>query len=82
MVGTRGDAEVWTFTAQGTVALDLPIGRVDAAVHLTREPSHPYDTRAEVWLDPARHHLPVRVSMRVHAAGEVTLLELQQARAR
>ena len=28
------------------------------------------DTRADVWLDPARHHLPVRVWLRARATGE------------
>ena len=77
VVGTRGDAEVWTFTVQGLMPLDLPIGRVDAAVHLVREPRRPYDTQVQVWLDPQRHHLPVQVLLRVRATGEGTELRLQ-----
>ena len=77
VVGTRGDAEVWTFTVQGLMPLDLPIGPVDAAVHLVREPRRPYDTQVQVWLDPQRHHLPVQMLLRVRATGEGTELRLQ-----
>ena len=45
-----------------------------ATVHLLREPRHPYDTRVEVWLDPARHHLPVRATM---GSGDEDRLELR-----
>lgn len=79
VVGTRGDAESWLFTVQGHENLDLPGGFVPQAVHLLREPRRPYDTQAHVWLDPHRHHLPVRLHLRVRATGEGTLLELQQA---
>ena len=77
VVGTRGDAEVWTFTVQGTGPLDLPAGRVEEAIHLLREPRRPYDTQAQVWLDPERHHLPVQALLRVRATGEGTELRLQ-----
>ena len=77
VVGTRGDAEVWTFTVQGLVPLDLPIDHVDAAVHLVREPRRPYDTQVQVWLDPQRHHLPVQALLLVRATGEGTELRLQ-----
>ena len=77
VVGTRGDAEVWTFTVQGRVALEVPIGRVDDALHLVREPRRPYDTQVQVWLDPQRHHLPVQALLRVRATGEGTELRLQ-----
>lgn len=77
VVGTRGDGEIWLFTVQGREALDLPGGRVEGAVHLYREPRRPYDTHADIWLDPARHYLPVRLHLRVRATGEGTLLELR-----
>ena len=78
VAGSRGDAEVWTFTVQGRVALDLPIGHIDNAVHLVREPRRPYDTQVQVWLDPQRHHLPVQALLRVRATGEGTELRLQR----
>ena len=77
VAGSRGDSEVWTFTVQGRVALDLPIGHIDNAVHLLREPRRPYDTQVQVWLDPARHHLPVQALLRVRATGEGTELRLR-----
>ncbi len=80
VAGSRGDAEVWTFTVQGRVALDLPVGHIDNAVHLLREPRRPYDTQVQVWLDPARHHLPVQALLRVRATGEGTELRLRELR--
>jgi Protein of unknown function (DUF3108) len=63
VVGTRGAPEPWVFTVQERSAGE-PI------VHLLREPRRPYDLRVHIWLDPARHHLPVRAQMLVHATGE------------
>jgi hypothetical protein len=63
VAGVRGDAGLWTFTVIDRGPIDLPAGTVADAVHLQREPQGPYDTRADVWLDPARHHLPVRVRL-------------------
>ena len=60
VVGTRGDAEAWHFEVQRREALTLPAGPVAQALYLRREPTRPYDSRVEVWLDPARQHLPVR----------------------
>lgn len=62
VVGARGDASIWAFRSLGPEALAI-FGDSLATVHLLREPRHPYDTRVEVWLDPARHHLPVRATM-------------------
>lgn len=78
VVGTRGDAEVWTFTVQGSVGLDLPIGYIDGALHLKREPRRPYDTQVQVWLDPARHYLPAKTLLLVRASGEGTEFQLRQ----
>jgi hypothetical protein len=58
--GARGDADVWTFRVAGPETLTgLPGGPVET-LRLLREPDRPYDLRAEVWLDPARHHMPVK----------------------
>lgn len=76
VVGTRGDAEVWTFSVQRRGPLALPGGTVADAVHLLREPRRPYDTQVQVWLDPAREHLPVQAWLRVRATGEGTELRL------
>ena len=65
VVGARGDGDVWTFSVEAMEGLELPAGRVEGALRLRREPRKPYDTLVEVWLDPARSHLPVRVRMSV-----------------
>ena len=70
VVGTRGDAEVWSFTVQGQPLLTLPAGETVRTLHLLREPRHAYDTQAQVWLDPARQHLPVRLQLRLRAGGD------------
>ena len=72
VAGVRGDAAVWTFTASGPESLELASGTVAGAVHLHREPQRAFDTRVDIWLDPARHHLPVRLRMQTRAAGEST----------
>jgi Protein of unknown function (DUF3108) len=72
VVGTRGDAEVWTFTVIDVTALDMPGGVVSNAVHFRREPRRAYDAQTDVWLDPARHHLPVRARLLVQPTGEGT----------
>jgi hypothetical protein len=46
-------------------------------VHLHRDAHRPYDTRVDVWLDPARHHLPVRLRVQNRAEMEPTDFLLQ-----
>lgn len=72
VAGVRGDAGVWTFTVTGSETAELPAGRVQGSVHLHREPQRPYDTRVDVWLDPARHHLPVRLRLQNRGEGDAT----------
>jgi hypothetical protein len=60
--GARGDADVWSFKVQGVETVDTGDTR-RRAVKLLREPRKPHDTRVEVWLDPAEHHLPVRARL-------------------
>ena len=76
VVGTRGDAEPWRFEVMGSEPLLLPAGEVPQALRLKREPTRPYDTRVEVWLDPARQHLPVRVVFTTLPGGLALSLEL------
>ena len=57
----------------------VPAGTVPQALRLTREPRKPYDTQVEVWLDPARQHLPVRARMTVLPGGETLELRLTGA---
>lgn len=63
VAGTGGDAEAWHFDVAGAEPLALPAGPVSAALRLVREPARPYDQRIDVWLDPARAHLPVQVRL-------------------
>ncbi|MDE2274680.1 MAG: DUF3108 domain-containing protein, partial [Burkholderiales bacterium] len=76
VAGARGDGRAWIFRVLGTEDLDLPAGAV-RALRLRREPERPYDTLAEVWLDPGRGHLPVRVRWQAPPAPEATELNLQ-----
>ena len=62
VVSAKGDAKVWTLRSRGMQQVSLPGGSVEA-VNLVRESADPRDTVAEVWLDPQRHHLPVRARM-------------------
>jgi len=59
----RGDADVWTFSVVGRESVSLADGAVIDALKFVREPRIPYDTRVEVWLDPTRHHLPLRARL-------------------
>jgi len=77
VVGTRGDAEVWTFDVLGRETLDTPAGAVPGALHLRRSPRRPYDVQVDVWLDPARHHLPVQLRLLLQPAGSGTELRLE-----
>jgi hypothetical protein len=62
VAGTRGEAGVWVFQVVARETLELPSGAVQT-LRLLRQPPGPYGTQAEVWLDPQRHHLPVRVRL-------------------
>lgn len=76
VTGARGDGDVWTFEVQGRERLDLPAGEVPEALKLRRQPRRPYDTLVEVWLDPARAWLPVRMRWIVVQTDETTEFRL------
>lgn len=61
--GAHGDAGMWAFRCVGPDVVASRAGSV-AAIRFKREPRGPYDTTVEVWLDPQRHHLPVRAALR------------------
>lgn len=63
VVGARGDADLWAFQVREVVDIKLPDGRVVGALHLRRLPREGHHTQVDVWLDPARHHLPVRMRL-------------------
>jgi hypothetical protein len=70
VAGARGDADVWTFVVGGREGVDVVGHRIDGTLVLRRAPRKPYDTRVEVWLDPARHHLPVRLKLSTGEGGD------------
>ena len=76
VAGVRGDALPWRFETVAVEDLELPAGTVRGALHLRREPQRPWDSRVDVWLDPARHHLPVRLRMRQGPNAPLTEFEL------
>jgi hypothetical protein len=64
VVGTRGHGETWTFVSAGSESVKTPAGTF-RAVKLTRDSRKDEDTRADVWLDPGRQYLPVRIRLSV-----------------
>lgn len=73
VAGARGDADVWVFQVMGPDAVgDIP------ALKLLREARKPYDIRVELWLDPAEHHLPLRIVQT--PGGSAAALVLQRRR--
>lgn len=73
VAGARGDVDVWTFVVAGREAVDVVGQRIDDTLLLRRAPRKPYDTEAQVWLDPARHHLPVRLRLATAGGGNDSL---------
>ena len=63
VTSSRGDAEIWTFRCLGTEPVGSRQGEV-RAVKFVREPRDPHDTTVQVWLDPARHDVPMRATQK------------------
>ncbi|MBT9500703.1 MAG: DUF3108 domain-containing protein [Burkholderiaceae bacterium] len=57
----QGQLQTWRFVVQAPQTLELPVGRVESAVFLQRLPEGPYEPQIDIWLDPQRHFLPVRL---------------------
>ena len=75
--GSHGDAGVWVLRCVGPEAVNTRSGNV-AAIKFTREPRVLYDTTVEVWLDPRRHHLPLRATLRAGPNDDGLDLRLQE----
>lgn len=75
VVGARGDADLWVFRYVAHESVVTAAGPVPA-VKFAREPRGAYDTQVEAWLDPARHHLPVRARLSTSPDGEALELLL------
>lgn len=61
VAGLRGEVHDWVFEVVGDEALALPNTVLASTLRLRRAALGPYDGGIEVWLDPARGHLPVRL---------------------
>ena len=72
VIGARGGADVWTFNVIGAER----VGDI-AAVKLVREARKPRDVQVDVWLDPARGHIPVRALLTQPEGGAPLELQLQ-----
>jgi len=73
VAGLRGEAAVWRFrTVEPEAPAQAPA--VQPLVHLVRDRQGPYDVDIAVALDPARHFLPVTLSLRT--ANGLPALEL------
>lgn len=71
VVGAQGDVSVWALRCLGGVTATDTAGAAEdgddapsGLLTYLREPREPYDTTVKVWLDPARHHLPVRARLK------------------
>ena len=71
--GARADVAVWSFAFVGVETIASGQGKV-RTLRFTRTPQSPRDVLADVWLDPARHHFPVRA--RLSHGDEDDVLEL------
>lgn len=77
VVGSQGDASVWAFRCVGVETLQLGAGETQALSYV-REPRDPYDTSVKVWLDAARHYLPVRADTKAGPNDPGIGLSLQE----
>ncbi len=72
VIGARGGADVWTFNVVGADRVgDVP------ALKLVREARKPRDVQVDVWLDPARGHMPIRALLTQPEGGAPLELQLQ-----
>lgn len=71
VVGAGGGAELWQFMVEGEENVDGV-----AALKLLRKPGKPYGTKAQVWLDPARGHMPLRAILTQGEDGSPLQLDL------
>jgi hypothetical protein len=70
VAGARGDVDLWAFGVLGRDAVEVVGARIEGTLALRREPRKPFDTVVEVWLDPARQHLPVRLKLATAGGGD------------
>jgi hypothetical protein len=76
VVTARGEADVWTLRFVDVEVVETQLGPVRAA-KFSRDARRLYDTQVDVWLDPARHHLPVKARWGTSPDGDALELQLQ-----
>jgi hypothetical protein len=76
VVGANGDLSVWAFDCTAIEPVETGVGTVQA-LKFVREPREAYDTQVQVWVDPARHYLPVRAAQKSGSGDEAFELRLQ-----
>jgi uncharacterized protein DUF3108 len=72
VVSSTRDAQIWRFQVVGAELLALQGAAPMPTLKLIREPDAPYALQVQLWLDPNRSHLPVRIRFR----NESSLWEL------
>lgn len=77
VIGARADAAVWVLRYVGRESVDVAGVAVDAE-KFSREESGPHDTAVDIWLDPQRHHLPIRATLRNGGDNDALELILQE----
>lgn len=80
VVGARGAADVWVFRFVDFETIETLDGSVRAA-KFSRDARRLYDTQVDAWLDPARHHLPVKARWGTSPDGDALELQLQSLQA-
>ncbi len=76
VAGLRGDSATWRFRVAGFEDVSTGSGVVPA-LKLQRASPGGYDPGVDVWLDPARHHLPIRVVLSNGVPGQALELLIQ-----
>ena len=66
----------WVFRVAQTEALELPAGTI-SALKLQRVPEDEHDQRADLWLAPSVHYLPVRLRI-TQSSGDFVDLRLKE----
>lgn len=76
-VASARATDAWTFVVDGPETVDLP-GGPRQAIRLSRKQFKQYDQKAQLWLAPDLHYLPVRIRI-TQANGDFVDLQLKSA---
>lgn len=76
-VASARATDAWTFVVDGPETVDLP-GGPRQAIRLSRKQFKQYDQKAQLWLAPDLHYLPVRIKL-TQANGDFADLQLKSA---